>query len=83
MLSSKKGNLLCFQWEIERFQRIHREKIANATAQTKVKRASPRSRDRLHKSAKDKQLEADVKLQNAFLLAKMAHVHQLGGCQRR
>ncbi|CAM9631573.1 unnamed protein product, partial [Ectocarpus sp. 12 AP-2014] len=35
MLNSRKGNLPCFQWEVARFQRAHREKMAAVTAQTK------------------------------------------------
>lgn len=84
MLSLKKGNLLCFKREIERVQRIHKEKMAIIAAATNMKRISAcYRRARPSKSLREQILETDVQRHNAFLLGRMAQIHELGGCQRR
>ncbi|CAM9287728.1 unnamed protein product, partial [Laminaria digitata] len=83
MLKSTKGNLLCFQWEVERFQRRHREKMAAVAPQTSNKPISlPRHRGGPCKTAK-----VDGKRQNAndaLLVEKTSRAHgAAGGRQRR
>lgn len=83
MLKSTKGNLLCFQWEVERFQRSHREKMAAVAPQTSNKPISlPRHRGGPRKTAK-----VDGKRQNAndaLLVEKTSRAHgAAGGRQRR
>ena len=81
MLKSTKGNLLCFQWEVERFQRTHREKMAAVAPQTSSKPTSfPRNRGGPRKTAK----VVDGKRQHAPLVEETSRVHGVaGGCQRR
>lgn len=86
MLNNRKGNLLCFQWEVERSQRSHREKMAAVTPQTNNKPSPAQGRKRrsgLRRSAKEHLADIDVKRQNAFLVEKMAHIYHTGGFQRR
>lgn len=80
MLKSTKGNLLCYQWEVERFQRSHREKMAAVAPQSNNKPASlPRHRGGPRKTAK-----VDAKRQNALPVAeRTSRVHSAGGCQWR
>lgn len=74
----KKGNLLCFKWEIERVQRIHKEKMAIIAAATNVKRISACYR-RLHpsKTLKEQRLETDFRRHNTFLVERMTQIHEL------
>ncbi|CAM9372816.1 unnamed protein product [Ectocarpus sp. 6 AP-2014] len=86
MLNSRKGNLPCFQWEVARFQRAHREKMAAVTAQTN-NRPTPkqqlRRKDGFRNTDARRLKEVDVERRNAFLVEKMVHIHRTGGFERR
>lgn len=88
MLNSRKGNLSCFQWEVERFQQSHREKMAAMTPQTCTKPAAAQHQHRKAKGARkrlarEKLAEIEVRKQNALIVERMTEIHRIGGFQRR
>jgi len=87
MLNSRKGKLSCFQWEVERFQQNHREKMAAVVSQTNTRPATLQTRRRAggsrNKDAKEKLAEIDVKKKNAWIIERMVQIHRVGGFQRR
>lgn len=86
MLNSRKGNLICFQWEIERFQKSHREKMDSVVPVMNTKPDPKRQQNRAttsRGSVREKLAESDIKRQNAFLVEQMAHIYHTGGFQRR
>ncbi|CAN0472888.1 unnamed protein product [Ectocarpus sp. 12 AP-2014] len=86
MLNSRKGNLPCFEWEVARFQRAHREKMAAVTAQTNNRptlKQQLRRKDGFRNTDARRLKEVDVESRNAFLVEKMVHIHRTGGFERR
>ena len=85
MLNSRKGNLSCFQWEVERFQQSHREKMAAVTPQTHTRpTAAQQHRGGLRKRlARERLAEIQVQKRNALIVERMTEIHRVGGFQRR
>eukprot|EP00611_Tribonema_gayanum_P024305 TRINITY_DN5334_c0_g1_i3.p1 TRINITY_DN5334_c0_g1~~TRINITY_DN5334_c0_g1_i3.p1 ORF type:complete len:533 (-),score=72.19 TRINITY_DN5334_c0_g1_i3:50-1648(-) len=88
MLNSRKGNLKVFQWEVEQFQRTHKEKMAAVTAVMETEKDNPYEQ---YKYMYDKRKAAlvkavkgrDIQRQNGLLVQRIAEIFNQGGYQRR
>lgn len=89
MLNARKGNLSRFQWEVERFQQSHREKMAAVTPQTHTRPTEAQQKHQRNAGGLRKRLArerlADIEVQktNALIVERMTEIHRVGGFQRR
>ena len=88
MLNSRKGNLLVYKWEVERFQLTHREKMATVKAVMQGCIAdNPYEQYKCMYDKKKKALAAtekarEIHRENGMLVHRMATIFNEGGYQR-